>query len=97
MTIPFPEFFKKEIVITSSHAYNAEDFQSTIDLMAQGKSSALAAFTSLIESGKYNNFKEMVTRRVLLEEVVQKGFCELMNHQDDHIKILVTPKASNLK
>lgn len=84
-------------MITSSHAYNGEDFQSAMDLMAQGKSSNHTTIAFLIDLGKYKNFKEMVTGRVLLEDVVEKGFYELARHQDDHIKILVTPKASNLK
>lgn len=38
----------------------------------------------------------MVTSRILLEDVVGKGFLELIEKKDDHIKILVTPKKENL-
>jgi hypothetical protein len=38
----------------------------------------------------------MVTGRILLEDVVQKGLLELIENKDDHIKILVTPKRENL-
>lgn len=35
----------------------------------------------------------MVTSRISLEDVVAKGFEELVNHRDDHIKILISPKV----
>ena len=38
----------------------------------------------------------MVTARIALEGVVQKGFEELINHKDDHIKIMVTTKIELL-
>lgn len=38
----------------------------------------------------------MVTSRIAVDDIVEKGFKELINHRDDHIKILVTPKGSNL-
>ena len=39
----------------------------------------------------------MVTSRVLLDDVQEKGFEELVTKKDDHGKILVTPKRENLK
>jgi hypothetical protein len=38
----------------------------------------------------------MVTARVLLDDVVKHGFEELLKSTDSHLKILVTPKRSNL-
>lgn len=38
----------------------------------------------------------MVTGRIPLDDVVEKGFHELLNNKDNHIKILVTPKAGKL-
>jgi len=38
----------------------------------------------------------MVTSRIHLDDVVTKGFEELLNNKDDHIKILVTPKPELL-
>lgn len=35
----------------------------------------------------------MVTDRISLEDIVTKGFDELVNNRDDHIKILVSPKS----
>ena len=42
--------------------------------------------------GKYDGYEGMVTSRISVEDVVAKGFEELINNKDEHIKILVTPK-----
>lgn len=34
----------------------------------------------------------MITSRIHLEDVVEKGFKELITNKDKHVKILVTPK-----
>jgi len=34
----------------------------------------------------------MVTSRISLEDVVAKGFEELVNNRDEHIKIMISPK-----
>ena len=39
----------------------------------------------------------MVTARIGLEEVKERGFDELINNKDKHVKILVTPKAELLQ
>ena len=36
----------------------------------------------------------MITGRIGLEDIVEKGFKELVNNKDTHIKILVTPKKA---
>ncbi|KAJ0416447.1 chaperonin 10-like protein [Aspergillus carlsbadensis] len=79
--LPFVDFFKKEIDFRSSMAYSSEDFRDTVDMMALGK---------------YRRLAEMVTARVLLDDVVKHGFEELLKSTDSHLKILVTPKRSNL-
>jgi threonine dehydrogenase-like Zn-dependent dehydrogenase len=48
-------------------------------------------------SGKYPSFEKMVTSRISLEDVVTKGFKELIENKDEHVKILVTPKKKLLK
>ena len=45
--------------------------------------------------GKYDGYEGMVTSRISVEDVVAKGFEELINNKDEHIKILVTPKKSS--
>jgi (R,R)-butanediol dehydrogenase/meso-butanediol dehydrogenase/diacetyl reductase len=36
----------------------------------------------------------MITSRIHLDEIAEKGFEELVKHKDDHIKILVTTNKS---
>jgi len=43
-------------------------------------------------SDKFKGYEKMVTSRISLEDVVTKGFDELVNRKDDHIKILISPK-----
>ena len=38
-----------------------------------------------------------MTGRISLEDVVSKGFTELIDNKDEHVKILVTPKKELLK
>lgn len=39
----------------------------------------------------------MVTKRIALEDLISSGLEELINHKDDHIKILVSPKLKAAK
>jgi hypothetical protein len=45
----------------------------------------------IIGIGKFKGVETMVTSRVYIDDIVVKGFQELVTHKDDHIKILVTP------
>lgn len=38
----------------------------------------------------------MVTSRIHLGDITKKGFEELVQHKDNHIKIMVTPKETNV-
>jgi hypothetical protein len=51
-------------------------------------------FVSIL--GKFKGIEKLVTSRILLEDLVDKGLWELIKRKDDHIKILVTPKRENL-
>ncbi|KAK5053897.1 hypothetical protein LTR84_001859 [Exophiala bonariae] len=77
MSIPFYQFFLKEIKIFSSCCYNKQDFEDVVRLIGQGK---------------FPGYQNMVTDRISVEDIVSKGFEELVNNKDDHIKILVSPK-----
>ncbi|KAK4934303.1 hypothetical protein LTR10_024388 [Elasticomyces elasticus] len=77
ISIPFWQFFLKEIKLASSCCYNMQDFAEVMDLMAQGR---------------FKGYDKMVTSRIPLEDVVAKGFEELVNNRDEHIKILISPK-----
>ncbi len=37
-----------------------------------------------------------MSARIALDDVVQKGFEELVNNKDEHVKIMVTPKRELL-
>lgn len=39
----------------------------------------------------------MVTSRIHIDDIIEKGFNELMTNKDQHIKILVTPDSSKVK
>lgn len=49
------------------------------------------------ETGKFKGIAKMITSRILLEDVVTKGFEELMTNKDDHVKIMVTPRRERLQ
>jgi (R,R)-butanediol dehydrogenase/meso-butanediol dehydrogenase/diacetyl reductase len=51
---------------------------------------------SLTFIGKFKGFEKLVTARIALDDVVEKGFEELVNNKDVHVKILVTPKKELL-
>lgn len=48
----------------------------------------------MMAKGRLTNIEKMVTSRIRLEDIVRKGFEELLNHRDDHLKILVSPIRS---
>lgn len=66
-----------------------------MNLIAQGKTicHCESLYRNLIHLGKFTNLHKMVTRRVGLVDVVEQGFEELINHKDEHVKILISPKA----
>lgn len=45
-------------------------------------------------AGKYKGYEKLVTSRISLEDVVAKGFEELVNNKDNHIKIMISPKLA---
>ena len=56
-------------------AYTVDDFQGVCALLNNGAISA----------------EPMITGKIALDDIVDKGFEELVNNKDAHIKILVTP------
>ncbi|ODV95240.1 hypothetical protein PACTADRAFT_49988 [Pachysolen tannophilus NRRL Y-2460] len=61
-----------------SLGYTTEDFRKVIEKMDSGD----------IDIEKV---KTLITGRIGLENAVQEGFLELINHKDKHIKVLVSP------
>lgn len=45
-----------------------------------------------MQSGRLSGYEKMVTARISVEDIVAKGFEELVNNKDQHIKIMVTPR-----
>ena len=70
---------KKELILRTSHSAHETDVTTIIEMIAQGK---------------LQGYEDMVTSRVYIEDVVEKGLLELINNKDNHIKILVTPKRN---
>ncbi|KAF9461749.1 alcohol dehydrogenase GroES domain protein [Collybia nuda] len=44
-----------------------------------------------LEAGKITGIEQLITRRVALEDVVEKGFLALLNDKDNQVKILIHP------
>lgn len=77
MAVPFLPFMDKELNMTSSKVYSDDEFRETVDEFAKGS---------------FKGYEKMVTSRIRLEDIAEKGFEALVKHRDEHIKILVTPK-----
>ena len=65
--------------MTMSRAYNDDDFAATVAYFAQGR---------------FEGFEKMVTGRIGLPDITDKGFKQLIENKDQHIKILVTPQPA---
>ncbi|PIL28873.1 hypothetical protein GSI_08919 [Ganoderma sinense ZZ0214-1] len=46
-----------------------------------------------VAAGKFNELENLITRRIWLEDVVEKGIKALMYEKDEHVKILVRPNV----
>jgi len=46
----------------------------------------------MMADGKLIGYEKLITGRIRLEDIVEKGFKELINNKDEHIKILVSTK-----
>jgi threonine dehydrogenase-like Zn-dependent dehydrogenase len=101
--MPQMAFMFKEITVKGSFAYTHEDFRGVVAAFNEGTKifgvkSILIAADELAFSllGKFSGVSQMVTSRIALEDVVEKGFEELVSNKDRHIKILVMPRHANL-
>ncbi|KGQ00797.1 chlorophyll synthesis pathway protein BchC [Paracoccidioides lutzii Pb01] len=80
-TLPFEHFLLKELTFKTFLAYDETDFKEVV-----------AAFGS----GRFAGVERMITRRISLDEIVEKGFKELTEKPGDHIKIIASPKIGLL-
>lgn len=102
LMIPFYTFFRKELRILSSFCYNKEDFHEVMKMMAEGEildfQILLRLFGSTdLKKGTLQGYDKMITSRISLDDVVAKGFEELVARKDDHVKILISPKLASHK
>ncbi|QRD07416.1 hypothetical protein JI435_131920, partial [Parastagonospora nodorum SN15] len=81
MVVPYIHFMLKEITMKCALAYTDNDFKETVD-----------AFVA----GKFKGFETTITSRIHLDDIVQAGFEELIQHKDNHVKILVTSDRSKV-
>lgn len=80
--IPFGEFMGKELTIKATLAYDERDFGDVVrDFVA----------------GKFEGAESMVSARIGLEELVERGFEELVRNKERYSKILVTPRREFLE
>lgn len=77
MVVPSWTFLSKHITMRGTAFMGTGDFAEVMDMMA---------------TGKLVGYEKMVTGRIALEDLVSKGFEELINNKDNHIKILVNTR-----
>lgn len=83
----------KEPTFTGSLAYTNDDFKAVIQALAEGSElNIVEVVPSLTEIGKFHGVDSMISGRIHLSDVDQKGFKELIDNKDAHVKLLVTPK-----
>lgn len=73
--------------------YALGDFEQVIDAISTGKNFAQNMDCTLTKIGKLTP-EAMITRKIKLDEVEEKGFKALINDKDNHVKILVDIGAS---
>jgi threonine dehydrogenase-like Zn-dependent dehydrogenase len=69
----------KETTLVASRAYDENDFRETVEEFVKGS---------------FKGVETMVTSRIKLDDIREKGFDNLVDRKDEHIKILVTPTRS---
>ena len=75
--IPMGDFLIREITIKPSMAYSPEDFGGVVRDFVDGK---------------FAGAESMITAKIGLDELVQSGFEQLVQHKEKHSKIIVSPK-----
>lgn len=85
-------------------AYDDEDFREVVQTFGKGMLDLgicmqlcftwMHRLTVPSGIGKYVGIEKMITSCIALEDIVKKGFEELVSCRDQHIKILVTPKRN---
>ena len=94
-----------EITLKASLAYDDRHFKETVDAFVAGRSyhrtckrerekRRRRGFRIFDRSrhfpGKFQGLEGMVTSRIHIDDITTKGFDELVNNKDQHIKVMVT-------
>lgn len=90
----------KELTYKCFISYDETDFQATVAAFVDGKLDASTSLScdfsepglTLSVSGKFHGVEKMISRRLPLEEIVEKGFQALVDSPEEYIKIIATPK-----
>lgn len=83
----------KEITIKCCLAYTEEEFKDVVEAFVAGKYYRRVNRSLLIVLiGRFKGIQNMVTSKVHIDDIVSKGFDELVTNRDQHVKILITPK-----
>ncbi|OAG35789.1 hypothetical protein AYO21_10023 [Fonsecaea monophora] len=84
VSVDMNKIISKAIVVTGDGCYRSGTFASVIEAISQG----------LIST---KTLERLVTRRIALGEVEDRGLKELMENKDQHIKILVRVNGDTLE
>ena len=75
--MPVKDWMLKELTLKAPLSYDDADFSETVEAFGQGH---------------FKGIEKLVSSRISVEDVAQKGFEELIHNKDKHMKILVTPR-----
>ena len=99
--VPMGLFMAKELELKTTLAYDDKDFGDVVRDFIAGKLLLLKSTSTnnsltCICVGKFKGAESMITARIALDDVVEKGFEALVKHKDLHSKIIATPRADLL-
>lgn len=77
------EITLSEKMLTGSICFVKKDFEESIKAIENGLISI-------------DELKMLITLKIHLQDGIEKGFLELINHKEKHIKILFSPKSEYL-
>lgn len=98
MQIPFFPFLLKEVTIKCCLAYTDDEFEDVVNAFVAGEWHSWPALRALMmRVGRFKNLQTMVTSKIHIDDIVSKGFDELVANRDQHVKILVRPHASGVQ
>jgi threonine dehydrogenase-like Zn-dependent dehydrogenase len=93
MPVGILEWMTKEVSLEASLAYTSEDFREVVEDFVAGESrQRVSEGSTNSAAGKFVGIEDMITDRIKLDDVVAKGFENLVQGDPSSIKVLVSPK-----